>query len=77
MRVFRLQGPTVEHEPAQSELSRLRKEQAKTLRDEVFGGLSSTERVAYNRKQDRIRELERRLFGTSRGLGRLGSDPVY
>jgi hypothetical protein len=51
----------VQNETEQSELSRLRKEQAKTRHDEVFGGLTSVERAAYDIKQDRICELERRL----------------
>src|ERR1700749_4415541 len=55
---------TMEPESAQSELGRLRDEQAKTLHDEVFGGLTETERTDYRRKQDRIRELEIELFGS-------------
>jgi hypothetical protein len=51
----------VEHESAQTELSRLRREQAKTRTDEVFGGLTPAERFSYDRKQNRIRELELRL----------------
>ena len=51
----------MQNETEQSELSRLRKEQAKTRHDEVFGGLTSVERAAYDIKQDRICELERRL----------------
>ncbi len=45
----------------QLELERLRKQQSKTRADEVFGGLSSDERAAYERRQDRIRVLERDL----------------
>jgi hypothetical protein len=67
----------MEHESAQSELLRLRNEQAKTLHDEVFGGLSSTERATYNRKQDRIRELDAQLFGSYRQSGKFGLDPSH
>ena len=52
----------MEHESEQVELSRLRREQAKTRHDEVFGGLTPEERFAYDRKQLRIQELELRRF---------------
>lgn len=52
----------MEHESEQVELSRLRREQAKTRHDEVFGGLTPEERSAYDRKQLRIHELEFRRF---------------
>jgi hypothetical protein len=42
----------------QSELARLQREQQRARQDEVFGGLSATERAAYNTRQDRIHELE-------------------
>jgi len=45
-------------EKPESELKQLRTEQEKIRRDEVFGGLSPAERAAYNRKSDRIHELE-------------------
>ena len=45
-------------EKPQSELTRLRKEQNKARHDEVFGGLSPAELAAYNRKAERIHELE-------------------
>jgi hypothetical protein len=45
-------------EKPESELKRLRKEQNKTLQDEVFGGLSPAERSEYDRKTKRINELE-------------------
>jgi hypothetical protein len=45
----------------QSELKRLRAEQYKTLQDEVYGGLSRSEQAEYNRKSDRIHELEREI----------------
>ena len=48
-------------ESEKSEIVRLRWEQAQTRQDEIFGGLSATERYAYERKRDRILELERRL----------------
>jgi len=47
-------------------LLRLRTEQAKTLRDERFGGLSPAERSAYQSKQIRVRELENHLAMSSR-----------
>lgn len=50
----------MEHESEQTELYRLRREQAKTRTDEVFGGLTPAERLSYDAKQDRIRELELR-----------------
>jgi hypothetical protein len=51
----------VQNETEPAELARLRKEQAKTRHDEVFGGLTPEERSAYDLKQVRICELERRL----------------
>jgi hypothetical protein len=45
-------------EKPQSELTRLRTEQEKTRRDEVFGGLTPAERAEYKRKSERIYELE-------------------
>lgn len=45
----------------QFELERLRKQQTKARADEVFGGLSRTERAAYDLGQDRILKLERDL----------------
>jgi len=51
----------VNYESEKSEIVRLRREQAQTRRDEIFGGLSTAERDAYERKQERIRELERNL----------------
>jgi hypothetical protein len=52
-----LRSIMVEEEP-QFELLRLRKEQNKARHDEVFGGLSPAERAAYNRKSERIHELQ-------------------
>jgi hypothetical protein len=63
----------VEHEPEQVELSRLRREQAKTRHDEVFGGLTPAERCAYDTKQERIFELERRLCEHDWQRPRFGS----
>jgi hypothetical protein len=45
-------------EKRESELKRLRREQSKTRHDEVYGGLSPAEQAEYNRKSDRIHELE-------------------
>jgi len=47
----------VEEKP-ESELKRLRKEQSTTRQDEVFGGLSKAEGAEYDRKTERIYELE-------------------
>ena len=48
-------------ESPQLELERLRRYQAKARADEVFGGLSTQERSAYDLRQDRIHELEHDL----------------
>jgi hypothetical protein len=48
-------------ETRDSELLRLRREQRKTREDEVFLGSSASERVDYERNEDRIHELERDL----------------
>ena len=46
------------HESSQAELVRLQKEQTKTRQNEVFGGLSAAEQTEYDRKANRINELE-------------------
>jgi hypothetical protein len=51
-------GCVMKSETPKLELERLRRQQAKTRADEVFGGLSSAERADYDVRQDRIRELE-------------------
>jgi hypothetical protein len=56
--VYRYPVSIMRDETLKSELIRLRKEQSKTRRDEVFGGLSPSERAAYESKEDRIHELE-------------------
>jgi hypothetical protein len=48
----------MEHETPKSELLRLFKEQTKALEDEVFGGLSLSERKEYDRRTKRINQLE-------------------
>jgi hypothetical protein len=48
-------------EEPEFELKRLRTDQDKTRRDEVFGGLSPAERTEYYRKRKRINELESEL----------------
>jgi hypothetical protein len=63
----------VEHELEQVELSRLRREQAKTRHDEVFGGLTPAERSIYDTKQERIFELEHRLSERDWQRPRFGS----
>jgi hypothetical protein len=48
-------------EKLETELKRLRTEQYETRQDEVFGGLSSAEQAEYNRKSERIHELESKV----------------
>jgi hypothetical protein len=48
----------MEDETPRAELMRLLKAQLKARRDEVFGGLSHAEQAEYNRRSERIRELE-------------------
>jgi len=48
-------------EAPQLELELLRKQQSKARADEVFGGLSPAEKAAYDRRRDRIVELEHDL----------------
>ena len=45
----------------QSELTRLRKQQAKARQDEIFGGLSRAERAEYDARANRIRDVETEL----------------
>jgi hypothetical protein len=45
-------------ENIQSELTRLLAEQSKARQDEVFGGMTTTERAEYTLKEKRINELE-------------------
>ena len=49
-------------ETPQSELIRLRRERSKTREDEVFLGSWAAERAEYEKKEDRINELERDLL---------------
>ncbi|HWY59777.1 MAG TPA: hypothetical protein VNZ03_35265 [Terriglobales bacterium] len=44
-------------ENPESELTRLLQEQTKARQREVYGGLSHTEKIEYNRRADRISEL--------------------
>ena len=53
--------PIMGNETRESELIRLRREQTKTREDEVFLGSSAAERAEYEKKEDRIHELERDL----------------
>jgi hypothetical protein len=48
-------------EDPESEVARLREEQSKTRRNEVYGGLSRAERAEYNRQAERIHVLERTI----------------
>jgi hypothetical protein len=45
----------------QSELTRLRKQQAKARQDEVFGGFSRAERAEYDARANRIHDVETEL----------------
>jgi len=56
-------------ESEETEIKRLRREQAKVRRDEVFGGLSPDERAAYEIRERRLRELQRRFYGQNGLLG--------
>ncbi len=51
------------HETSNAELLRLFKEQTKALEDEVFGGMSLSERNEYYGRTKRINELEIELAG--------------
>ena len=48
----------MESETLQFELKRLRQEQDKARRDEVFGGMTLAEQTTYESKAARIRVLE-------------------
>lgn len=52
-------------ENPESEVKRLRKEQNEALDDEVFGGLSPSERAQYDRKIKRINELTIQLAASA------------
>jgi hypothetical protein len=58
---------TMHVETPQIELKRLQTEQTKARQDEVFGGLSPTERSAYDKRQSRIDQLEHDLDDTGQG----------
>lgn len=45
----------------QSEIARLRAQQDNAKQDEIFSGLSSEERAAYDARAERIRELDVKL----------------
>jgi hypothetical protein len=48
----------LDQEKPEIELKRLRMEQNKSRRDEVFGGFSPTQRMEYEAKSERIHALE-------------------
>jgi hypothetical protein len=50
--------PTMNRETPRAEVLRLIKELRKTRQDEIFGGLSLSERADYDKKANRISELE-------------------
>lgn len=56
---------TMDRETPRAEVLRLLKELRKTRQDEIFGGLSLSERADYDRKANRISELELLLETTS------------
>ncbi|MGB7603056.1 MAG: hypothetical protein WBM24_22325 [Candidatus Sulfotelmatobacter sp.] len=55
----------MDRETPRAEVLRLLKELRKTRQDEIFGGLSLSERADYDRKANRISELELLLETTS------------
>lgn len=55
------------------ELKSLRAEQDKTRRNEIFGGLSPTERADYYRESDRIHELKNQIHANSAATTSLES----
>ncbi len=63
----------MQRETEEAELSRLRREQSRTRQDEVFGGLTSDERAAYDKKEKRLQELRRRIFQKDRVLRRISA----
>jgi hypothetical protein len=58
----------MDRETPRAELLRLLKELRKTRQDEIFGGLSLSERADYDKKANRISELELLLDITSLSL---------
>lgn len=59
---------TMDRETPRAEVLRLLKELRKTRQDEIFGGLSLSERADYDKKANRISELELLLKSTSLSL---------
>ena len=59
--VFPAQGPVMANQKLQSELTRLRKQQAKARQDEIFGGFSRAERAEYDARANRIHDVETEL----------------
>jgi hypothetical protein len=55
---FAVDGVVMEDETPYDELVRLRKAQINALQNEIYGGLSRAEKAEYNRRAERIRELE-------------------
>ncbi|MGB8581748.1 MAG: hypothetical protein WCD47_13065 [Candidatus Sulfotelmatobacter sp.] len=64
----------MDRETPRAEVLRLLKELRKTRHDEIFGGLSLSERADYDKKSNRISELELLLETTSLSLF-SGPDP--
>jgi hypothetical protein len=58
----------MDRETPRAEVLRLLKELRKTRQDEIFGGLSLSERADYDKKANRISELELLLKSTSLSL---------
>jgi len=61
----------MQRETLQAELTRLRKEQNKARRDEVFGGMTRPEQTTYETKAARIRVLEIQTTWTDIEEGRV------
>ncbi len=59
---------TMDRETPRAEVLRLLKELRKTRQDEIFGGLSLSERADYDKKANRISELELLLESASLSL---------
>ncbi|MGA9511033.1 MAG: hypothetical protein WBV55_20595 [Candidatus Sulfotelmatobacter sp.] len=58
----------MDRETPRAEVLRLLREQRKTRQDEIFGGLSVSERTEYDKKANRISELELLLETASLSL---------
>jgi hypothetical protein len=55
-------------ETPHDELVRLRKAQLRALQNEVYGGMSHTEKAEYDSRAERIHDLEKQFVPTADGL---------